>query len=178
MFKELNSLKSKNNISKNDLMGILHEIAKTISVEDLMIATAILREDGKYIQAKYREEYLEIYIKHFIMRIKDVREDKTDYSKETLKKNEFSEAVELLNSQFHDEQLYMKEMGKFPTIYTIISLYTTFILNESIHPIGTPFPGGSKVIYENETYLCPVKDIQSENPNAVCKICIAKQLEF
>jgi uncharacterized protein (UPF0305 family) len=174
MFKELNKLKQKDQIFKKDIMNILQDLAKAISVHDLMIATAILREDGKYIQKNYRKEYLEIYIKYFIMRVKDVKEDKNEY-REIIDRKEFIEAIELLESQFTNKNLYKNENDKFPAIYTIISLYTTFILDEPIHPVGTPFPGGLKVRYENEIYLCPVKDKQSENPNAVCKFCIAKQ---
>ncbi|MBZ9570631.1 DUF2115 domain-containing protein [Methanobrevibacter sp. TMH8] len=178
MFKELNNLKSKKNISKNDLMKIIQDLAKTISVHDLMLATAILREEGKYVQASYREEYLEIYIKYFIMRIKDVKADKKDYNTEIDNKTDFQEAIELLENQFNDKKLYKNENDKFPVIYTIICLYTTFILNEPIHPIGTPFPGSLKVTYENNKYLCPVKDKQKENPHAVCLFCIAEQSEL
>ena len=84
----------------------------------------------------------------------------------------------MLETQFKNKELYKNENDKFPLIYTIISLYTTFILNEPIHPIGTPFPGNLKVTYENGTYFCPVKDKQKENPNAVCRFCIAKQSDF
>lgn len=178
MFKELNDLKSKNYISKNYLMKILHDLAKTISVHDLMIATAILREEGKYVQTSYREGYLETYIKYFIMRIKDVRVDNKDYNEEIDNKKDFSEAIDLLEDQFYDKKLYRYENDKFRVIYTIISLYTTFILNEPIHPIGTPFPGSLKVTYKNGTYFCPVKDKQSKTPQAVCKFCIAKQTEL
>jgi uncharacterized protein (UPF0305 family) len=178
MFKELKNLKSQDEILKKDLLEILHGLAKNISVHDLMIATAILREEGKYVQANYRKGYEEIYIKYFIMRLKDVKEDKTNYNEEISNKKDFVEAIELLETQFHDEKLYKRENDKFPIIYTIICLYTTFISDEPIHPVGTPFPGSLEVTYENETYLCPVKDKQSENPNAVCKFCIAEQSEI
>ena len=174
MFEDFNKLKQKDYVFKKDIMSILQDLANTISVYDLMIATAMLREDGKYVQKNYRDDYFEIYIKYFIMRIKDVKEDKKKYN-EIIEKKDFSEAIDLLESQFYNKNLYKNENDKFPVIYTIISLYTTFILNEPIHPIGTPFPGNLKVKYDKGIYLCPVKDKQSENPNAVCKFCIAKQ---
>ena len=177
MFKELNKLKQKDHVFKKNIMNILQNLAKAISIHDLMITTAILRDEGKYVQKNYREEYLEIYIKYFIMRIKDVKEDKKEYN-EIIDKKDFSEAIELLESQFNDKKLYKNENDKFPVIYSIISLYTTFILDEPIHPVGTPFPGSLKVKYNEGIYLCPVKDKQSENPNAVCKFCIAKQDDF
>ena len=48
-------------------------------------------------------------------------------------------------------------------------------MGEPIHPVGTPFPGGFEVKYEDDIYLCPVKDKQKDNPNAVCGFCIAEQ---
>lgn len=178
MFNELNNIEKKNKIYKKDLIEILQNLAKAISVHDLMNATAILREEGKYIQPSYRDKYLETYINYFIMRIKDVKEDKTNYNNEIDNKKNFQGAIELLESQFKKKELYKNKNDKFPLIYTIICLYTTFILNEAIHPIGTLFPGNLKVVYQNKTYLCPVKDKQSENPNGVCLFCIAEQLEI
>jgi uncharacterized protein (UPF0305 family) len=178
MFKELSNLKSKKIILKNDLMEILHDIAKSISINDIMFATTMLREDGKYIQAKYREEYLEIYLKYFIIRVSDVKKDKKNYNEKIDNENNFKEAIELLKNQFEENKANHHELGKFPEIYSIIGLYTTFILNEPIHPIGTPFPGSLKVTYENGTYYCPVKDKQSETPQAVCRFCIAKQSDL
>jgi len=181
MFKELNNLKSKKKILKKDLIKILQELAKTLSVHDLMLASTLLREEGKYVQTNYREKYLEIYIKYFIMRIKEIKEikkDKSNYSEIIYNEKDFLEAIDLLEKQPHDETIHICEEDKFPVIYTIISLYTTFILNEPIHPLGTPFPGSLKVTYRNGTYFCPVKDKQSETPQAVCKFCIAKQTDY
>jgi len=177
MFKELTKLKQKDQIFKKDLMKLLQCLAKTISIHDLIIATATLREEGKYIQKNYREEFFEIYIKYFIMRIKNLKEDKKEHEG-IIEKKEFEDAIELLETQFTNEKLFKNEIDKFPFIYAIISLYVTFILDEPIHPVGTPFPGSLKVRQVNEIYLCPVKDKQSENPHAVCKFCIAKQDDF
>ncbi|MDR0900825.1 MAG: DUF2115 domain-containing protein [Methanobrevibacter sp.] len=177
IFIELNKITSKEAILKKDMLKILQRIAKEISIHDLMIATAILRDEGKYVQKAYRENYLKVYVKYFIMRIKNVKEEDITaegYNK-IIDKKEFIEAIELLETQFNNKELYKNENNKFPIIYTIISLYTTFILDEPIHPVGTPFPGNLKVKLENGIYLCPVKDKQSDNPNAVCKFCIAKQ---
>ena len=69
----------------------------------------------------------------------------------------------------------MDSIQPFSIIYKIISLYTTFILKESIHPVGTPFTGGLVVKYDGKDYLCPVKERQKDNPGAVCGFCISKQ---
>jgi uncharacterized protein (UPF0305 family) len=63
----------------------------------------------------------------------------------------------------------------FPIIYQIISIYTSYVLDEPIHVVGTEFPGGFKVRYADGKYLCPVKEKQKNNPNAVCGFCIAEQ---
>ena len=60
----------------------------------------------------------------------------------------------------------------------IASFYATFILEESIHPVGTPFPGSLKLEEENGKYYCPVKDSNIDVPNAFCNICLAEQLDF
>ena len=61
---------------------------------------------------------------------------------------------------------------KFPLIYGIVSLYTTYILEEPIHPVGTPFPGSLKVEEKDGMFYCPVKDANLESPNAVCKFSL------
>ncbi|KZX16984.1 DUF2115 domain-containing protein [Methanobrevibacter filiformis] len=172
MFGEFKLLKKEREISKNTLRDILKNIGKTISIMDLMLATTILREEGKYVQKGYREEYLEIYVKFFIMRVKDINEDKTDY-KDNIDKKELLESIELLKNQNQENDDRLNT--KFPIIYTIISLYTTYILEEPIHPVGTPFPGNLKVTAEDNTYYCPVKENNKNNPSAVCKFCIAEQ---
>ena len=91
-------------------------------------------------------------------------------------KDEFIDAVATLQSYEDSESLSHKT--KFPLVYAIISLYTTFILEEPIHPVGTPFPGSLYVEEIDGKYYCPVKEANADSPNAVCKMCIAEQLEF
>ena len=79
---ELQDIMRNRRISKNDLMVILKKYAGIISAYDLMMATARMRKDGEYIQSQYREKYLKIYIKHFIMRMKEVRENNDDMESE------------------------------------------------------------------------------------------------
>ncbi|WP_407453098.1 DUF2115 family protein [Methanobrevibacter sp.] len=46
-------------------------------------------------------------------------------------------------------------------------MYATFILEESIHHVGTPFPESLKVEKENCEFLCPVKEENINIANAV-----------
>ncbi|MDL2246820.1 DUF2115 domain-containing protein [Methanobrevibacter sp. OttesenSCG-928-K11] len=165
------------NINKNNLLDILKEYSKSISIYDMMIATNVLKEDGKYVQASYREKYLEVYIKYFIMRIKEINEYKESNTSSKINFEEFNHSIDLLKDQFNKNKLSNQGDSRFPLIYTLCSLYTTYIIEEPIHPVGTPFPGNLEVEEINGVYYCPVKDKQDDNPNAVCNLCLALQSE-
>jgi uncharacterized protein (UPF0305 family) len=172
---ELKELSSKENIEKKELMVILKKYAAEISVYDLMLATSYIRKDGEFVHANYREKYLKVYVKYFIMRMKEVLQ-KEDYDHDTvIDKTSFDESFPMLERTFEKERISASDDDKFPLIYVITSLYTTFILEEPIHPVGTEFPGSLKVEEINGVYLCPVKDNQKDNVNAICHLCLAEQ---
>jgi uncharacterized protein (UPF0305 family) len=171
---ELKKLSQKSEIRKSEIMEILKKYARIISVNDLMLATAHMRKDGEYVHEKYREKYLKIYIKYFIMRMKEVKE-KEDYVDSAIDKPSFDESFPMLERTFEKERLTSSEDDKFPLIYVITALYTTFILEEPIHPVGSEFPGSLFVEERNGEYFCPVKDNQKDNVNAICHLCLAEQ---
>ncbi|WP_407423324.1 DUF2115 domain-containing protein [Methanobrevibacter sp.] len=171
---ELKDLTPKKEIRKSELMEILKKYAKIISVYDLMMATAHMRKDGEYVHASYREKYLEIYVKYFIMRMKEVLEN-DNYDDSPIDKQAFDESFPMLERTFEKERIYDSKEDKFPLIYVITALYTTFILEEPIHPVGSEFPGSLKVEEINGEYFCPVKDNQKDNVDAICHLCLAEQ---
>ena len=171
IFQDLRNISSKERITKTELLKLLKKYCKIISPYDLMLATARMREEGKYVQANYREKYLEVYVKYFIMRVKEIL-DNNNYIDEDIDKESFDN---LLKHQFEKERNYTIEEDKFPLIYIIVALYTTFILEEPIHPVGSEFPGSLKVEEKNGEYYCPVKDKQKDNENAICNLCLAEQ---
>ena len=171
---ELKKLTPKDEVYKSEILQILKKYARIISVNDLMLATARMRKDGEYVQANYREKYLKVYIKYFIMRMKEVKE-KEDYVDSAIDKLSFDESFPMLERTFEKERLADAKDDKFPLIYVITALYTTFILEEPIHPVGSEFPGSLFVEEKNGEYLCPVKDNQKDNVNAICHLCLAEQ---
>ena len=171
---ELEEILSNDIITKNDLMIILKKYARNISPYDLMLASARMREDGKYVQSQYMDKYLEIYIRYFIMRMKEVADNNDDMD-DAIDIAALDDSYPLLQMTFENETISKDKDDKFPLIYVITSLYTTFILEEPIHPVGSEFPGSLKVTEENGTYFCPVKDNQKDNPNAICHLCLAEQ---
>jgi uncharacterized protein (UPF0305 family) len=124
-----------------------------------MKATSFLIRDSKYVPGNYRKEYLKAYTSAFISCIKEVKEYES-HDNGYLDIEEVQKAIRLLLKQ--DNEITGTEGfdPAFFQIYKIISLYTTFILQESVHPVGTPFTGGLKVKYDGKNYLCPVKERQ------------------
>lgn len=171
---ELKELSSNEEIYKDELMEILKKFARIISVQDLMLATARMRKDGEFVQKNYREKYLTVYIKYFIMRMKEVKE-KEDYINAAIDKEAFDTSFPMLERTFEKERISDAEDDKFPLIYVITALYTTFILEEPIHPVGSEFPGSLFVEERNGEFFCPVKDNQKDNVNAICHLCLAEQ---
>ncbi|MCE7698669.1 MAG: DUF2115 domain-containing protein [Methanobacterium paludis] len=161
-------------LSKDELLSVLKKEASCIHIIDIMMADTFLRADARYLPARYRNELLKISTKTFFTRIKDIKEDKKHYEG-NVDVNKLKEFLNVLKKQRDDAKVNVELC--FLKIARIISVYTTFIREESIHPVGTPFPGGFKVRYEDGNYLCPVKEVQKKNPNALCRFCISKQDE-
>ncbi len=163
-------------IRRENLLISLKNEAASINLVDIMQASLYLQEDAKYVQHGYREKFVESYVKGFLNRIRELKGDKNKY-KGYVDNEELLDALNLLKdqeSQVADQDLFNPSFFK---IYKLISIYTTFILEEPIHPVGTPFPGGFEVKYDEKQYYCPVKEKQKDNPGAVCGFCIAEQDE-
>ena len=103
-----------------------------------------------------------------------ILDDEKNYPN-TINRETFDTSFPMLERTFETESIAKSEDDKFPLIYVITALYTTFILEEPIHPVGSEFPGSLKVENKNGKFLCPVKDNQKDNPNAICHLCLAEQ---
>ena len=170
-----NVVSNEESISTESVLDILKQYSSTISVFDLMTINAEMIEESKYVQDSYKKKSHGVYAKYFLGRLKDVNSDNNTYEHD-IDKEEFIDAIATLKSYHVNESITSK--SKFPLVYGIISIYTTFILEEPIHPVGTPFPGSLYVEEKDGVFYCPVKDANLESPNAVCKMCIAEQLDF
>lgn len=176
MYDDFFDLISKNeNITGSMVLEILKEYASTISVFDMMSASAQIIEENKYVQEGYRKDSEKSYVEIFILRINDIMTDSNDYPK-SINRQDFKDALETLKSNNINRTQDSKT--KFPLMGGITSIYTTFLLEEPIHKVGTPFPGSLKVEEKNGKFYCPVKDANIDLPNAVCGICLAEQLDY
>ena len=171
---ELRELSKQDNIMKSQLLHILKKYARTITVYDLMRTSERMKKEGEYLNEDYREQFLDIYIKNFILRIREVVALE-DYDDSSIDKESFDETFPILGRMFEKEQLPGFEDDKFPLFYVIISLYVTYITEEPVHHVGSEFPGNTRVEEINGEYFCPVKDKQKDNINATCHFCLAKQ---
>jgi uncharacterized protein (UPF0305 family) len=161
-------------MSKQELLDLLKSEAANINITHIMKACNHLISEGKYVQPNYRQKFYDAYVQSFILRVKEIKEDKNIYP-ESVDINELKKSLKQLKEQeTRMTELYPADPF-FHVIYQIISIYTSFVLDEPIHIVGSEFPGGFKVKYENGRYLCPVKEKQENNPNAVCGFCIAEQ---
>lgn len=161
-------------IRRNSFFSILRSESLLINLQDIMKASLFVINDSKYVQGSYRKKYIKAYTNAFILRIREVKEHQED-NNEYLDVQEVKEAIALLLEQGKIATEDGEMDPDFFRIYKIISLYTTFVLEEPVHPVGTPFPGGLEVKYNGKNYLCPVKERQKDNPGAVCGFCIAEQ---
>jgi len=172
MVKTIEELDFSKKISKKGLLEVLNKEVSKIHMHDIMMAFAFIQEDAKYMQVGYREEFVERLTKTFINRFKDIKEDKEEYSG-YIDNNKLKEFIAVLKKQMKEsgirQELYFLHLAK------IVSIYTTFILEAPIHPVGTSFPGGFKVRFKNREYLCPVKEKQLNTPGALCRFCVSKQ---
>ncbi len=168
----ITKLESKNRITKNELLSLIKKEAGEIDINKIMLATTFLREDAKYMQSPYREDYIERFSNAFFVRIVNVKDDTADYTGYVdIKK--LMEFLESLNNQRFEAK--SREEECFLKIAGIIATYATFVKEESIHPVGTKFPGGLRLKYRNGKYLCPVKEKQMNNPSALCRFCVSVQ---
>lgn len=168
-------------ISKNELLCVLKEEASRIHIHDLMRTSAYLHQETKYLPGDFRENFINIFIKGFINRFKEVKEDKKEYEGyiDTEKLKEFLKTLKIERKL---QQEYLKITSeeyflKFSKITEVVAIYTTFILETSVHQVGTLFPGESEVKFKDEVYLCPAKEKNLDNPYALCRFCVSKQDE-
>ena len=161
-------------LKKEELVEILKNDADDISIRDLMEIYTNMLKEGRYVQKSYHEDYIRFYIKSFSKYLKGLKTDETHY-------NSYVDMEKLIGAMEHLQKMFEEsERDSSPgskKILYLTSIYSTFVLEEPIHVVGSQFPGGLKVKKNGETYLCPVKDKQKESPNALCKFCIAEQEE-
>ena len=161
-------------VPRQVLLDALKEEARNVDITDIMAALVHMKKESIYVTAGYRKKFDDAYIQSFLMRIKKIRDNNKQYEG-FVNANELQEAIKILKEQQKQVELEHDQHIHFFKIYRIITLYTTFVMDEPVHPVGMPFPGGFEIKQKEGIYYCPVKESQKDNPGAVCGICIAEQ---
>ena len=175
MISKVKSLTLQGQTTKNELLCILKENTRKFSLSDIVRCSLQIQQEAECIHTSYKKEYIKAET-GFLIRIREVKNDNFHYTGQ-VDVEELNTAIGILEEQ---EKMAedMKEIDPaIFNIFSIISLYTTFIKDEPIHQVGTLFPGGFIVKKEGDKYTCPVKDNNNDNPMALCPFCIAEQDE-
>lgn len=175
MLSKVKSLTLQGQTTKKELLCILREDARKFNLNDIQQCSLQIQQEAECIHTNYKIEYIKAEI-GFLIRIREVKDDNLYYAG-PVDVEELNTAIGILEEQ---EKMVKDTEEMNPAIlkiYSIISLYTTFIKDEPIHQVGTLFPGGFMVKKEGNKYTCPVKDNNDDNPLALCPFCIAEQDE-
>lgn len=169
---ELIEISDTEKLTKKGLLYILKKEAANIDIQMIMKATNFIKEDARFMQSPYREDYVERFSKAFVNGINHLKGDKVHYSGnvDVVELKSFLKVQKTMESEVKSE----KELC-FVKIARVVSLYATFIREEPIHPRGTKFPGGQKSRFIKGRYLCPAKERQIHNPSALCRFCVSEQ---
>lgn len=112
-------------ITGNSILEILKKYSSEISVFDIMAFSSQIIEENKHVRESYNVESQKSYMESFLLRINDILADTAHYS-ETVDKNAFVDALNILKSQTENEE----SDNKIQLIFHIASIYATFVLKE------------------------------------------------
>ncbi|MDO5847451.1 MAG: DUF2115 domain-containing protein [Methanocorpusculum sp.] len=164
--------------------GILH-VLQRFTISDLQIIGANIRYEVEKLPEPYRSRYrpyasdlLDKYHECIAAAKAGTRFEIID---EELWKSYWYSAAEHLSEDtedFTDElprPCTSRLAGKF--FYRLVYGYVMLLAGKPGHPVGTPFPGGWKVLEEKGVILCPIRDKEKDLPLALCNFCPAVQDE-
>lgn len=175
MLSRVKSLAIQGEINKDVLLTILKKEARKFTLQDIVRLSLKIQKEADCIHTSYKKDYIKAET-GFMIRIGEVKDDDLNY-KGLVDVEVLNTAIDLLIEQEKMGGDLVDSDPAFIRIYSIISLYTTFIKDEPIHQVGTLFPGGFVVKKKGDKYICPVKENNKENNLAVCPFCIAEQDE-
>lgn len=149
-------------ISLNELMIVLKQEVKEITLEDLYDLSFYFDSEKRYLPNEYKKKYTESVLNVMINRFISLKNDKKMY-KGVLTENDVSKINELL-----------REDNAITHLLNIIVIYATYFLKEPVHLPGTAFPGHVSVYSDGNEYFCPIKKHHMSDEKSVCKYCIAR----
>lgn len=168
--------------ARSDIAGFISTEVLRYTSHDLMHIAAALRREINSLPEHYREAYSKSANEqifgtyHRILLMKRdgrIEEMKGSIPDPDLFRTFCRMIEEACISPEISEDAHMTPMGRL--LYFLLSGFLIFILGESGHPIGTPFPGGFKVELKRGVICCPVREKEDDVPYALCRFCPAIQ---
>lgn len=158
---------------QQSLLLLLKKELGSYSVFDFIKIQAYLEKDCRDLPPLYKEKFKKKMSEQLFLNFRSILscEDTTD---QKIDMEQYRDFLERFRSRLSD----MDEMAGMIVLYHFCALYNIFITHTPPHPVGTPFPGGFFVEKVGEEYYCPVKEKQEDNAEAICKFCIARQMEM
>lgn len=154
-------------LSYDELKRILQQKVMDIELDDFYELSYLVNDDVKYLTKKYEDDYRKKVVELMIKRCNLLKNDRKSYPG-LVDKDEIDNINEILNKEFEE-----KILNKF----NIIIIYAIYFLKEPIHPTDSIFAGLKRMSYDGEHYYCPIKKHHMNNENAICKYCIAREID-
>jgi uncharacterized protein (UPF0305 family) len=151
------------NTNLDDLMILLKQEIKEVTLEDLYDLSFHFNEEQKYLPREYKKRYNETVLNVIINRFTSLKNNQKKYEG-SLNKEDIININKLLNNK---ENIVTH-------ILNITVIYATYFLKEPIHMPETTFPGNVSIFSDGLNYYCPIKHYHIDDDNALCNICIAK----
>ncbi len=163
---------SENKILAMDILTILKNQAKEVSIATIQDLSLSLKENFKYVQRKYQNDYVNSILSQSLDII-DIKNDKNNYN-HTINKKLFQKAIVNMGNFLNYDPLF-EDKKDLEVISILTSFYHSFICFKPIHSVGMVFPGEKfKIRCVGGVYYCPTKAKQVSNPNALCSFCVCK----
>jgi uncharacterized protein (UPF0305 family) len=153
----------------------LKQELRAYSVFDLIKVQALLENDCKYLPPKYKKILKEKTCEQIFSNYKAILSS-TNVKNQELNIEQY---LDFLNSfQNRLDNMIGNDNHQIIVLFYLCAMYNIFITKTPPHPVGTPFPGGFAIEKIGNEYYCPVKDKQQDNKEALCRFCVAKQMDI
>ncbi|MCX9015247.1 MAG: DUF2115 family protein [Candidatus Methanoperedens sp.] len=158
---------------QQSLLSLLKKELSSYSIFEFIKIQAFIEKDSKDLPCGYKEKFKEKMLEQLFVNFKSILSCE-DVQNQQLDMEQYLGFLERFGSRLAD----MDEMPRMTVLYYFCAMYNIFITQTPPHPEGTPFPGGFVVEKVGEEYYCPVKEKQEDNIEAICKFCVARQMDM
>lgn len=157
----------------HSLLSILKKELGSYTIFDFVEIQSYIEKDCKELPLAYKEKFKKNVTNQLLVNFKSILSSK-NLQNQPLDMEQYMDFLERFQSRLDDPD----ERPRIIIMYYFCAMYNLFITQTPPHPEGTPFPGGFVVEKMGEDYYCPVKDKQEDNIRAICKFCVARQMDM